>query len=463
MSESQPQPANQHISTDLTVGSIPRQLVAFAVPMLAGSLLQTGYSLINAFWVGKFLGPSALATVTVSLPVVFVLISLAAGLTLATNVLIAQYAGARDWKGIKRTVQTSIVFINGLSLLLLALGLLFARWLLVIVQTPPEIIDMATSYLRIFLWTLPFFFAIFLIGSMLRGIGDSRTPVYFQAVSVVINAVLDPLLMFGWLGFPKLGLNGTAWATIISQIIAVIALLIYVDRRRPLVAPEWHRLCIDGETTRRLVMIGFPSALQQSMVSTSMVFITRYVSAFGTTADAAFGAALRIDQVSFLPALTIGLAVSTLTGQNIGAGRLERVRETLWWGMLLSGVICGIITIAVIATPATFLRAFISDPQVITIGAGYLRIVGFTYVLYAVMFASNGVINGAGHTLTTTVVTLLALLGIRVPLAYYLSHALESVTGVWIAMTISVAVGMLLSLAVFFTGRWKRPVVRRGM
>ncbi|MHB9024918.1 MAG: MATE family efflux transporter [Armatimonadota bacterium] len=465
MSDSQPQPGSNAnlLSTDLTVGSIPRLLVAFSVPMLAGSLLQTGYSVVNGIWVGKYLGTAALAAVTVSLPAVFVLISLAAGLTLATNVLIAQYAGARDWMGIKRTVQTSIVFIGGLSLLLLALGLIFAPWLLRQVHTPAEIFDMSTHYLRIFLWTLPFSFAIFLIGSMLRGIGDSRTPVYFQAVSIVINIVLDPVLMFGWLGLPRLGLNGTAWATIFAQTVAVVALMMYVARRRPLVAPNWRRLCIDGETLRRLTVIGFPAAIQQSMVSFSMVFITGLVSKFGTATDAAFGAALRIDQVAFLPALTIGMAISTITGQNIGAGRLDRVGATFWWGALISGGICAVISAAVVAFPAFFLRVFISDPQVLAIGSEYLRIVGFNYVLYAVMFASNGVINGAGHTLTTTVVTVIALLVFRVMLAGLLVSLMENVTGIWIAMLVSVAAGMVMSLGVFFSGRWRRPVIKKNV
>ncbi len=304
---------------DLTVGSIPRHLVAFAAPMVVGSALQTAYSLVNAFWVGKRLGTEALAAVTVSQPVIFVMIAAAGGLTLATNILLAQYYGARNYDRIKGVVQTSTVLVVGVSVILLALGLIFSPRLLHLVDTPADVFPLALSYLRVIFWTLPLSFGLFLIASMLRGIGDSKTPVYFQAVSVVVNAILDPLLMFGYFGFPRLGLNGTAYATIIAQAAAVLALLIFLPGHRPLVMPDWRRLRIHLDTAWALFEIGAPSMVQQSMVSLSMVFIVRFVSHFGSNVDAAFGAAIRVDSVAFLPALTIGMAISTLAGQNIGA------------------------------------------------------------------------------------------------------------------------------------------------
>ena len=447
---------------DLTTGSVPRNVLAFSLPMLAGSVLQTAYSFVNAFWVGRYLGAEALAALTVSMPALFVTFALAGGLTLATNVLVAQHYGAKDWARLRAAVHTSVVLVGTLSLLFLALGLRFAVQLLGLVNAPPEIMAPATGYLRIILWTVPLSFGIFLIGSMLRGIGDSKTPVYFQAVSVVINGVLDPLLMFGWLGFPRLGLNGTACATIIAQAGAMIALFWYVPRRQPVVAPDWRRLRPDWPSASLLVRIGFPAMIQQSVVSVSMLVIVSLVSRFGVEADAGFGAALRIDQVAFLPALTIGMAVSTLAGQNIGAGRFARVGEVFWWGIALSGGISLVIAVLAIGMPAFFLRVFLTEPEVVAIGVGYLRIVGMTYVLYAIMFVSHGIINGAGHTTVTTLISMISLWGIRLPLAAMLPRYLHGVTGIWWAMLISVGCGMALSLSFFFSGRWKRPVVRRG-
>jgi len=447
---------------DLTTGSIPRHLVAFAMPMLAGNLLQTTYSLINAFWVGRFLGTGALAAITVSLPAVFVLIAAAGGLTMATNILIAQYFGARDWARVRLVVHTSIVLVGGLSLALLGLGLLSADRLLHLINTPPDVLPMATGYMRLFLWTIPFGFGIFLIGSMLRGIGDSRTPVYFQAVSVALNTILDPLLMFGWLGLPKLGLNGTACASIISQAAAVAALLAYMQLRRSLVTPDWRHLRVDGGTAWLTVRIGVPAMIQQSVVSVSLLVIVSFVSAFGANADAAFGAAIRIDQIAFLPALTIGIAISTVAGQNIGAGHYGRVRQVFWWGILLSGGISLVISLVVVTIPEVLLRGFINQPQVIAIGAGYLRIVGITYTLYAFSFVSNGVINGAGQTQWTTLMSVIGLWGIRLPLAAVLPRYVHGVTGIWYAMLASVGCTMLMSLGYYSTGRWRRPLISTG-
>ena len=457
-----PREGRRGMGRDLTTGSVPRHVAAFALPMLAGNVLQTAYSFINAFWVGKFLGSSALAAVTVSIPIVFVTIAAAGGLTLATNVLVAQHFGARDWASLRRTVQTSVTLVGGTSLVLLALGLAGAPHLLRLVNTPPEIFPVALGYLKISMCTIPLGFGMFLIGSMLRGIGDSQTPVYFQAVSVAMNTVLDPLLMFGWLGLPRLGLNGTAWATLFAQSAAVVALLAYAPRRQPLVAPDWRRLHIHRHTAGLLVKIGLPAMVQQSVVSVSMVVIVGLVSGFGADADAAFGAAIRIDQLAFLPALTIGMAVSTLAGQNIGAQRVQRVREVFWWGLALSGVISLAFSVLAVSLPELLLRIFLNEPGVIAIGSSYLRIVGFSYVLLTVMFVSNGVINGAGHTLPTTLMSMMSLWGVRLPLAACLARSLHSVTGIWYAMLIGVTAGMLMSLAYYSTGRWKQPINRGG-
>lgn len=444
---------------DMTTGSIPRNLIAFSLPMLAGSVLQVAYSLVNAFWVGKYLGKTAFAAVTVSMPPMFVLISIAAGLTLATNILVAQYVGAKEWDKLKNVVQTSMILVIGLSFILLVIGEVLVYRLLVLINTPADVFAMSASYLRIFLWTIPLAFALFLMGSILRGIGDSKTPVYFQAVSVIINAALDPVLMFGWAGFPKLGVNGTAYASIVAQALVVIGMIAYIPLRRPLVSPELRRWRVDSETSWLLLRIGFPSMVQQSVLSVSLLFVVTFVSAFGSGADAAFGAGMRIDGVSFLPALTIGMAVSTLSGQNIGARQYERVKEVFWWGILLSAGISLVISVLVISVPSFFLKAFLNDPEVIRIGSGYLRIVGIEYVLLSVMFVCNGVINGSGHTMPTTLISIISLWGVRVPLAAALPKYLNSVTGVWWAMFISVAAGMILSLAYYLSGRWKRPVI----
>ncbi len=443
---------------DLTQGSIPRHLVTFSLPMLAGNLIQTAYSIINAVWVGKGLGKRELAAVTVSFPVVFVLLAVAGGLTMATGILVAQYAGARNWARLKVVVQTSVALAIGISAVLLPVGELLTPLILSRMQTPPGVLPEAISYMRIFLLSMPFGFGTFLVVSMLRGVGDSKTPLYFQAGSLLLTAIFDPILMFGWLGFPRLGLNGTAVASVSAQALGVVALFLYLHHKDHVVAPNWRKLRADWPTAWLLLKIGFPSAVQQSFISIGMLFVTGFVNAFGENATAAFGAALRIDQIAFLPAMTFSMAVATLVGQNIGAGRLNRVPEVFRWGIALSGGVTLPLMALMLLAPHLLLRMFVDDAQVMRIGISYLRIIGASYIFMAVLFVGNGVLNGAGHTLATTLIALVSLWVVRVPLAAYLTARMGRVEGVWWAMAASSVASMLVSMGCYYAGLWKRPV-----
>jgi len=446
---------------DLTVGSIPRHLIAFSIPMLMGSGLHTLYSIVNAIWVGKGLGQTEFAAVTVSFPVFFFLMAVAGGLTMAANVLAAQSCGAKDFDQLKRVVRNSVVLTITVSLACVIFGHFSATAILRLMDTSPEVLPMAARYLQIFLLSMPFMFGMFLMASLLRGTGDSKTPLYFQGAGVIVTAILDPLLMFGWLGFPRMGLNGTAVATVIGNSGALIAVLIYLQRKRHLVTPDWRHLGIDWDTSWLTLKIGVPSMAQQALVSIGMVVMVKLINAYGDNGTAAFGAAIRIDQIAFMPAMTIGMAVSTLAGQNIGAERFHRVSETLKWGMISGGGITLLISAIVIAFPTQLLGLFLNNPKAISIGVSYLHIVGAAYVMFAVMFVSNGVINGAGHTLVTTFITLLALWGVRVPLAYYLSTTTHHIEGIWWGMVSGFSLGALMSLAYYLSGRWKKPIVRK--
>lgn len=447
---------------DLTIGSIPKQMLLFSLPMFLGSMLQTAYGFINAIWVGNFLGSASLAAVTVGFPVFFALIAVGAGLTLAANILIAQNYGAKQMKEVRRVADNALVLILGISILLAILGEFFAEAILVKMDTPPEVLPMAIPYLRITLLTIPFGFGHFLMRNMLQGIGNSKTPLYFQIVSVIATALLDPLLMFGWLGFPKLGLNGTAWAAFICQAISLFSLFYYLDKKQSLVAPRIRGLQLDLASMWLNVRIGIPSAIQQSLVSLGMVFVTGLVNHFGETATAAFGAASRIDQLAFLPAMTFSMSISTLAGQNIGAKKFDRVREVFMWGCLISGGFTLLASLIAVIFPEYLLGIFIREPEVVALGTSYLHIVGSGYILFAIMFVSNGIINGAGHTFVSTISTLISLWIVRIPLATYLTHKMGTVTGIWIAISLSFGVSMIISLSYYFSGRWKKAIKRHA-
>ena len=460
MSSIPAKPAGSH-GKDLTTGSIAKNLVFFALPMLLGSLVHVAYSLVNMMWVGKWLGDAPMAALTVSFPVFFVLNAFGQGLSLASNVLVSQSYGAKDWDRLRMVVQNSMVLTAIAGLICFVGGEMATATLLRMMNTPPEVLPLAISYLHLFLWTTPLMFGMFYLASVVRGAGDSKTPLYFQAGSLVVTAVLDPLLMFGWLGLPKMGLNGTAMATILSQAAALVALTLYLRRVRHIAAPNWRSFSLNAEMSKLTLRIGLPSMVQQALVSMGIVVIVTLVNRFGVHSAAAYGAAMRIDLLAFMPAMAIGMAASTMSGQNIGAHKFERVKSTFRWGLLVSVGLTLPATLISIGIPGLFMNLFTHDADVISTGARYLRIVGFGYLMWAIMFLSNGIINGSGRTMATTMFTLIGFWIVRIPLAYCLSRYLGRVEGIWYGILISSFIGAGISVSYYLTGRWKRPVVAR--
>jgi putative MATE family efflux protein len=449
---------------DLTVGSIPRHLLAFSIPMLVGNMLQSGYSIVNMFWVGNKVGENGLGATAVSLPIMFILIGTAAGLTMAASVLVAQYYGAKDFERLKKAVDNSFIICLILSVILTVGGIIFAESLLKLMDTPDPIFLLASSYLKISLSGMILLYLMFLIASILRGIGDSVTPLLFMGLAVLINAILDPFMIMGIGPFPKLGLNGAAWASVISQCFGVTLALIYLNRKNHFIAIGFKKLGFDKHITLLILKIGFPSMVQQSLISIGSFFVTSYVNFFGPAAIAAFGVSSRIDMVATMPAIAIGMASTALTGQNLGAKKPERVKEIFKWALLLGTIISGFVSILAITFPRLILSVFIHHEQVLQIGIHYLRIVGPCYFLFALMFVSMGIVNGAGQTMVTMVFSLVSLWAVRVPLAAYLSrHTSLGMKGIWIAMAAGFVVTAGVSYLYYLSGRWKKSAIRIQM
>ena len=454
---------SQKLGKDLTTGSIPKHLLFISIPMLIGNFLQVAYNLVDAMWVGNKVGEDALGAVGVSFPIFFILIGIASGATIATTILVSQYYGAKDYENVERVVNTSFSITIIFSLILSVLGIIFSDNLLRLMNTPNEIFDFASSYLKIMMAGFTFTFISFLVTSILRGIGDTVTPLIFMALGAVINIVLDPLLIMGVGPFPQLGLNGAAYASLISTIIGCLTGIIYLNSRNHLVSFNIRNLRLDKHIALLILKIGLPSATQQTLVSLGMFVITAFVNVFGKSATTAFAAVGRIDSIAFMPAMSMSMAVSTLTGQNLGAGKPERIKDVFKSGTVMTCIITITISLVAVAIPGFILNMFgigNSGTEVVEIGTSYLRIVGSSYILFAIMFISNGVINGAGHTMTTMMISLVSLWVIRVPLAWIMSRTNLGLTGVWISMPISFALALAISLSYYYSGKWKKTIIR---
>jgi putative MATE family efflux protein len=449
---------------DLTVGSIPRHLLNFSIPMLVGNMLQSGYSIINMIWVGNIVGEGGLGATAVSFPIMFILIGIAAGVSMATAVLVAQYYGAKNYDRMRLVIDNSLLLQIVMSVVLISSGIACSSWLLRLMDTPAEIFSMASSYLKISLAGMLFLYLTFTISSILRGIGDTVTPLMFMGVGVVLNAILDPFLIMGIWPFPKMGLNGAATASVISQAISLAIGLTYLNRKGHVIAIHFRKLRFDKHIIALIAKIGFPSTVQQCLVSVGSAFVTKYVNFFGPSAIAAFGAAGRIDMVATMPAIAIGMAATALTGQNLGARKPERVKEIFKWALLLGTAISGFVAIFAFTFPKLILSMFIHHEPVLEIGVQYLHIVAPCYFLFALMFVSAGVVNGAGQTMIPMMMTLISLWAVRVPLAWYWSqHTRLQVKGVWLAMAAGFAVTATISFLYYLTGRWKKSAAKIQM
>lgn len=445
---------------DLTSGSVLKHLIAFSVPLLMGNILQALYNTVDSIWVGRFIGAQALGAVSVSFPLIMILISLVIGLTVATTVLVSQYAGANDREMIEKTINNSFLILGSGAVIVTIIGLVFSEKILIMMNTPADILGYATDYLEVFFLGLVFMFGYNILSSILRGLGDSKTPLKFLFIATVTNLILDPLFILGIGPIPKMGIQGAALATAISQALSFFLALYHLNKTNHIISFRLSALKYDRELTSKLVKIGLPSGIEQIAVSMGMVVIASLINKFGWETTAAFGAASRIDQFIFFPAMSLGLAVSTLAGQSIGAGKYERLKEIYKWGSIATITITGITTAFVLISPTFILKMFTTDAQVLRIGSQYLRILGLSYVPFAMSFVVNGMLRGAGVTLPSMFFSIASLWIIRVPLGNYLS-SIDSLgsSGIWIAMAISSVLSLAMSQAYYSSGVWKKKSI----
>lgn len=446
---------------DFTTGSIPRHLLLFSVPMLLGNVLQVLQNTIDSIWVGRYVGAEALGTVSISFPLIFAMISMVAGITMASSILVSQYRGAGDEAMVQRTITTSFSILTLGGVIVTAAGILLRYPLLELIQTPAEILDDSATYFGIFMaGTIPMFL-YFTISAILRGLGDSKTPLKFMAIATFLNIVLDPLMILGVGPFPKMGVAGAALATTLAQCVASGLLLRWVLKNSSSFRFDSSFWRWDMSLVKTILKIGIPAGLQQVLVSFSMVSVTTIINTFGSNTVAAYGAASRLDSMAFMPSMSMGMAVSALVGQNVGAGKFDRVTAIVRWSNGMAAAVTGLVGLLAITNPTILMKLFTSDAAVLAEGSRYLQVMGFVYVPMALTFTLGGVMRGAGDTMSAMVFTIISLWVFRVPLAYYLSRSLGS-QGIWYGIAISSAAGLIIQYLYYLTGRWKRQVVKKG-
>jgi putative MATE family efflux protein len=345
--------------------------------MLIGNVFQQLYNVVDSIIVGRYIGKQALAAVGASFPLIFMMISFVVGVAMGTTIIVSQYFGAKDIKMVKRSIETMYVFLFFASIVVTILGITLSGPIFRLIQLPEDVMPQAITYFNVYLLGTVFFFGFNGISSVLRGLGDSKTPLYFLMISTVMNAILVWLFVavFKW------GVAGSAWATVIAQAGAFFTGIIYLNRTHEIVKLNSLKLVFDRAIFRKSIMIGLPTGLQQTFVSIGMLAVTRIVNGFGTDAIAAYSVAMRLDSLAGMPAMNFGAALSTFVGQNLGANKPERVRQGFKATFLMSGSLALLTSLFVIIFRQQLMHLFTDDASVIAIGAEYLVIVSSLLVV----------------------------------------------------------------------------------
>jgi len=443
---------------DLTEGKEGKLILKFAIPMLMGNVFQQLYNVVDSIIIGKVLGKEALAAVGANFPLIFALISFVVGIAIGATVIISQYFGAKQMDKVKRTIDTLYIFMFFAAIALTFIGIFGSKYIFQLISLPEDVLGPAVEYFNVYAIGFVFFFGFQGTSAILRGLGDSKTPLYFLMISTVINIILDIFFVV----VLKLGIQGVAAATVIAQAGAFFSVVWYLNKYHSFIDISPLKMKFDREIFSKSLKIGLPSGFQQTFVSVGFLALYRIVNQFGTPTIAAYSVAMRIDMFAAMPAMNFSAAISTFVGQNIGANKFDRIGRGLNATLIMTNIISVIVSVFALLFARQLIGVFIDDPEVINIGVQYIYIVSGFYVVFTTMFIFTGVLRGAGDTLVPMFITILALWIIRIPASYYLSLKIGSM-GIWWGIPIAWVVGALFSFLYYKTGRWKsKAVVKHG-
>lgn len=443
---------------DLTVGKEGKLIMQFAMPMVYGNVFQQLYNVVDSIVIGHYIGSEALAAVGASFPIIFLLVSLIIGLGMGFTIIISQYFGAKEMGKVKQTIDTTYVILFFASIVSTVAGMSLSGPIFSLTGLPAEVLPQAKTYLTIYFAGSIFFFGFNGISAILRGLGDSKTPLIFLVISTITNVLLDLLfvVVFEW------GIAGAAFATMISQAGAFVTAIFYLNKKHPMMNISFRKYTFSREIFKTSLRIGLPSGMQQMFVAAGLIALYGIVNKFGTATIAAYSVANRIDSFAAMLAMNFAAALSSFVGQNLGANKPERVRAGLKATWLITSGISLLFSAIVILFGRNLMGFFTPDAEVIQIGNDYLVIVGSFYILFSSLFVINAVMRGAGDTLVPMFITLIALWLIRIPVSYLLAGKI-GVTGIWWAVPIGWGVGMVLTFLYYLSGKWKtKGVIKHG-
>ncbi|WP_254862221.1 MATE family efflux transporter [Halovivax gelatinilyticus] len=474
-------------SVNVTDGELFKPLMVLSAPIVASQVLNVGYNLADTYWVGR-LGGDAIAAMSYSWAVVFLMISVGGGLTVAGTVLIAQNKGAGNYARSSHVAGQTLSFVTIVAVALAAVGYVLTPWLMRMVGADPggDAYAYAVGYTRIMFLGIAFMFWFFIFDALSRGWGDTRTPLYLMAISVTLNVIIDPFLilgfdgnpLFAWVGatglestlyaatgFDGWGVDGAAIATIISRALAAAIGLYLLFTGKVGLDPSLSDLWLDRATVRKIIDIGAPVATEQGVRAFGITVLTAVIALAGTEAVAAYGIVTRLSSLLFMPALGLARGTETVVGQNLGADQVDRAKQAVKLSSIV--IVSAFVVVVALAYPyaetitGIFIESGTEDAaQVVEYAAAYVFIAGPSYVMLGVFQIMLGGLRGSGSTRAAMVLSIQELWLWRIPIALVAVVWLDmGVYGVWYAVAISYVASAIITAAWFLRGTWTENVI----
>ena len=438
----------------MTEGNIWRKIIFFSIPMILGNLLQQMYNAVDSVIVGNYVGSNALAAVGSSTSIINLLIAFSMGASAGAGVVVSQFIGAGNKKGVKISVHTALAIAIILGMILTAAGIIFTPTILKWMRTPEEVMRESVVYLRLYSAGLLFSVVYNMAAGILNAVGDSKRPLIYLGSASFLNIILD-IILINWL---KMGIAGAAVATNISQILSCILILMFLSKVPENYQLKFREIKIYKKMAGRIIKIGLPTAIQNTVISFSNILVQSSVNTFGAKAMAGFGAYLKLDGFNILPILSFSMAVTTFTGQNYGAGKTDRLKKGMW-AVVIMGVVYTLALGAIILMFSDFFMGiFTQDKEVMYYGIKAMKYFCPFYFLLSIMHGLGGTIRGTGKTVPPMVILLISLCLFRIVWIQFIVPKFNTIDIIYLLYPVSWFVGMVLMVLYAWKGSWRKGI-----
>ncbi len=441
--------------SDMTSGNPYKLIFMFSIPLLIGNVFQQLYNMVDCIIVGNYVSEKALAAVGSGFPIIFLLSSLFIGVGMGATVMVSQFYGAKDFDNIQKTVSTIYTFMLVGCIPLTIIGIFISKPLLKLINVPNDgTLTMAVQYMFVIFIGIICTFGFNINAGILQGLGDSRTSLLFLLIATIVNIILDILftVCWGW------GVIGVAIATIIAQFISWIFGIYYINKHYDFITINPFKFYYDKELLYKSIKLGLPAGIQQALFSIGSMIMNSLVNGYGSTFMAGFNAANKIDTFAFMPIQSFSTAIMTYVGQNIGASRIDRVKQGTKAGLILSVGSSIVISAIIYPLSGMFMKMFGQNPEMINSGVLFLHQVMPLYFVLAINFIYNNVLRGAGESIIPMISSFVALWLARIPSAYLLANFL-GVDYIYYSYPIAWTIGTAISYIYYRTGKWKNKSI----